>query len=120
MIAPLDAGECRPTTLVGDVVPPQRMPTESIYAAAVIDGRLVARAEAYGRAPRYANLGAYVLAAFRRRGLATACAALVTRAVLAAGQTPVWSTGETNLASQGVARKLGYREIAGMTYVVLE
>jgi len=103
----------------GDVTLARRMLTEAVYAAAVIDGRIVARVEAYARSPRYANLGAYVLEEYRRRGLATACAALVTRAVLAAGQTAVWSTGETNPASQSVARKLGYRELPRTsTYVV--
>jgi RimJ/RimL family protein N-acetyltransferase len=105
----------------GDVALARRMLTEAIYAAAVIDGRIVARVEAYARSPRYANLGAYVLEEFRRQGLATACAALVTRAVIAAGQTAVWSTGETNPASQAVARRLGYRELARTsTYVVLD
>ena len=95
------------------------MLTEAVYAAAVIDGRIVARVEAYARSPRYANLGAYVLEEFRHQGLATACAALVTRAVVASGQTAVWSTGETNPASQAVARKLGYRELPRTcTYVV--
>jgi GNAT superfamily N-acetyltransferase len=102
----------------GDAEYARRMLTEGIYAAAIVDGRIVARVEAYARTPRYANLGAYVSEDFRRRGLATAAAALVTTAALAAGQTPVWSTGETNPASQAVARKLGFREIARMTYVV--
>ena len=105
----------------GDLMTARRMLTEAIYAAAIIDGRIVARVEAYARSPRYANLGAYVLEEFRGRGLATAAAALVTRAALAAGQTPVWSTGETNPASQAVARKLGYRELPRTsTYVVFE
>jgi GNAT superfamily N-acetyltransferase len=105
----------------GDVALARRMLTEAIYAAAVVDGRIVARVEAYARSPRYANLGAYVLEDFRGRGLATACAALVARAVLAAGQTAVWSTGETNPASQAVARKLGYQELPRTsTYVVLD
>ena len=69
---------------------------------------------------RYANLGAYVLEEFRGQGLATAAAALVTREVLARGETPVWSTCETNTASQDVARKLGFRQVARATYVVLE
>lgn len=63
---------------------------------------------------------AYVLEEFRGRGLATAAAALVTRAVLAAGQTAVWSTGATNVASQSVARKLGSREVARTSYVVVD
>jgi RimJ/RimL family protein N-acetyltransferase len=103
----------------GDVALARRMLSEAIYAAAIVDGRIVARVEAYARSPRYANLGAYVLAEFRRRGFATACAALVTRAVLAAGQTAVWSTGESNPPSQAVARKLGFRELPRTsTYVI--
>jgi hypothetical protein len=96
------------------------MLTEGIYAAAIVDGRIVARVEAYCRTPRYANLGAYVLKEFRGRGFATAAGSLVTSAVRASGQTPVWSTSEDNLASQAVARKIGLRDIARATYVVLD
>ena len=104
----------------GNAESARRMLTEGTYAAAVIGGRIVARVEAYARSPRYANLGAYVLEEFRGRGLATAAAALVTRAVRAAGQTAVWSTGATNVASQSVARKLGSREVARTSYVVVD
>ena len=96
------------------------MLTEGVYAAAIVDGRIVARVEAYCRTPRFANLGAYVLNEFRGRGLAAVAGMLVTSAVLASGQTPIWSTSEDNLASQAVARKLGFRKIARATYVVLD
>jgi RimJ/RimL family protein N-acetyltransferase len=103
----------------GDVASARRMLSEGFYAAAVVDGRIVGRVEAYARTPRYANLGAIVLPEFRRQGIALAAASLVTRAVLAAGETPVWSTGANNVASQQVATKLGFREVARGTYVVL-
>jgi RimJ/RimL family protein N-acetyltransferase len=97
----------------------RRMLSEGFYAAAIVDGRIVGRVEAFCRTPRYANLGAIVLPEFRRQGIAVAAAALVTMAVIESGQTAVWSTGEPNLASQGVAKRLGYRQIGRGTYVVL-
>jgi hypothetical protein len=103
----------------GDAERSRRMLTEGFYAAAVIDGQIVGRVEAYCRTPRYANLGAVTLAPYRRQGISAAAASIVAAAVLESGQIPLWSTGEPNLASQAVARKLGFEEIARATYVVL-
>src|SRR2546428_793631 len=84
---------------------------EGVAAGAVVDRRLVAIAITSARTARHADVGVATLAPWRRRGLATAAASLVTRAVQAAGQTPVWSCGEDNLASLRVARKLGFVEV---------
>jgi RimJ/RimL family protein N-acetyltransferase len=45
---------------------------------------------------------------------------MVARAVRAAGQTPVWSCGESNEASLRVAGKLGFVEVGRRTYVIPE
>jgi predicted GNAT family acetyltransferase len=92
--------------------------TEGIIAAAIVDGGVVAIAHTAARTERHADLGVATLPAWRGRGLATAAAALVAERVRAAGQIPVWSTGETNAASRRVAQKLGFREVARRTYLI--
>lgn len=89
-------------------------------ACAVVDGQVVALAQTYARNGQHADIGVSTLPDYRQRGYATAAAALVAREVQAAGQTPVWSTGEDNTASQRVARKLGFQQIEPRVYVILE
>ena len=92
---------------------------EGVAAAAMVDGGVVALARTAARSDCYADIGVATLPAWRGQGLATAAAALVAERVQAAGQIPVWSTGEHNLASLRVAAKLGFREVARRTYVIL-
>ena len=92
---------------------------EGIAAAAIFDREIVALAHTTARAGQYADLGVATLPAWRNQGLASATAALVASEVQAAGQTPVWSTGATNLASLRVARKLGFVEVSRRTYLIL-
>jgi hypothetical protein len=87
-------------------------------AAALVGDAIVSLAHTSARADDYADIGVGTLPAWRGRGLATAAAALVTRAVQAAGQVPVWSTGEDNLASLRMARKLRFREVARRVYII--
>lgn len=98
----------------------QALLAEGIVAGAVIDGRLVATAHTAARSVRHADLGVATLPDWRGRGLATSAAALVARAVQAAGQAPVWSAGAGNAASLRVARKLGFKEVSRRAYVVLD
>jgi predicted GNAT family acetyltransferase len=65
-------------------------------------------------------MAVYTREEFRNRGLATATAALVARRVQQAGQTPVWSAGEHNVASLRVARTLHFVQVSRRTYVVPE
>ena len=101
----------------GDV---RTMLTEGVAAGAIVGGRLVAIAHTSALSERYADIGVFTDAAFRRCGFATAGAALVAREVERSGRTPVWSTGEHNVASLRVAAKLGFREVVRTTYVVPE
>ena len=80
---------------------------EGLCAAAVVDGRVVAQAHAYCITPRHAEIGARTAAAYRGRGLSTACGALLCARLQQINRLPVWSTGESNLASQRVAQKIG-------------
>lgn len=92
---------------------------EGIAAAAILDREIVALAHTTARTGQYADLGVATLLAWRNQGLASATAALVASEVQSAGQTPVWSTGATNLASLRVARKLGFVEVSRRTYLIL-
>jgi predicted GNAT family acetyltransferase len=59
------------------------------------------------------------LPAYRRRGFATAAAALVATAIQAGGRIPVWSCGETNQASLRVATNLGFEPVLRRVYIIL-
>ena len=93
---------------------------EGIVAGGVVAGELVAIAHAYAITPTHADVGAATHEDQRRRGLATAAAALVAAAVQATGRTPVWSCGDTNAASRRVAAKLGFREVSRRVYLIPE
>ena len=86
-------------------------------AGAVIEGELVAVASTWAVSGRYADLAVVTAAFWRGRGLATACAGLVVAVIQRSGRVPVWSTGEDNVASLRVARKLGFKEEGRRTYV---
>ena len=90
-----------------------------IVAGAVVDDRLVARTSMTVSSEGYADIGSYTLPGWRDRGFASAALSLVAAEVQHRGLTPVWSTGEENLASQRVARKVGFREFGRKSYVVI-
>jgi RimJ/RimL family protein N-acetyltransferase len=96
----------------------QQMLQEGAAAGAVVEGQLAAIAYTCARTPRHAEVAVYTLRSWRRRGPASATASLVCRQIQEEGQTPVWSTGDDHLASQRVARKLGFAEVARRTYVI--
>jgi RimJ/RimL family protein N-acetyltransferase len=93
---------------------------DGFAAGAVVDGELVTVAFTAARGDRYADVGIVTREDWRLRGLSTAAAALVCSDVQQAGQTPVWSTGWDNVASQRVAAKLGFAEVSGRVYVCLD
>ena len=93
---------------------------EGVVAGAIVDGALVAIAHTSALTPRHADIGVATLGGWRGRGFATAAAALVAERVQARGRTPVWSTGEDNVASQRVAQKLGFAEVGRRMYVIVE
>lgn len=94
--------------------------TEAIAAAAIVDDRIVSIAQASARSEKFADIGIHTLEPFRRRGFARAAASLVATRVQQEGQTPVWSTGHQNRASQSIARQLGFTEMASRTYVITD
>ena len=96
----------------------QEMLEEGVVAGAVVKGDLVAIAFTHARSVRHADVAANTLRKWRGRGFASAAASLVAQRLQEAGQTPVWSTGEDNLASLRVAQKLGFTPMTRRTYVI--
>lgn len=94
--------------------------TDGIVAGAVVCGQIVSLAHTYARSKGHADIGVFTLEGWRSRGFATAAAAIVARRGQEAGQTPVWSTGERNVASLRVAHKLGFTQVLRRTYVILD
>lgn len=92
---------------------------EGTAAGAVIDGAVVAVAFTAAVGERYVDVGIATQETQRGQGLATAAAALVCAAIQTGGRTPVWGTSAENPASQRVAAKLGFREVAQRVYLNL-
>lgn len=93
---------------------------EGIVACAIVSGEIVAIAHTSARTKCYSDIGAFTLKEWRGRGFATAAASIVAKRVQEAGQIPVWSTGEDNIASLRIAQKLGFTEVSRSTYVIPE
>jgi hypothetical protein len=97
----------------------ERLLEAGVVAGSVIEGELVAVASTWALSERYADLAVVTAESWRGRGLATACAGLAAADIRRSGRVPVWSTGEDNVASLRVARKLGFEEVGRRTYVNL-
>jgi hypothetical protein len=93
---------------------------EGFSAGAVVSGKLVGIAHTSARSELYADIGTFVMENYRNRGFSTTSASVVAKCVQESGQTPIWSAGESNFASQKVAQKIGFTEIARRTYVILK
>jgi hypothetical protein len=98
----------------------ERLLGAGIVAGAVVVGALVAVASTWAVSEKYADLSVITAGPWRDRGLATACAGLVAASIQRSGRVPVWSTGEDNMSSLRVARKLGFQEAGRRTYVLIE
>lgn len=86
----------------------------------VRDGQLVSVAYTFALSPRFADIGVVTREDWREQGLATEASARLCAAIQADGRVPVWSTGSTNMASQRVAQRLGFREVSRRVYLVPE
>ena len=71
------------------------------------DGAVVSACYSSRIGPRAAEAGVDTLAEFRGRGYAAAVTAAWGSEIRAVGRMPIYSTGWGNLASQGVARRVG-------------
>ena len=97
---------------------PERALRDGIVVGAVVDRRLVARASCVARSQGYGDIGVTTLQEFRGQGLATATASEVAHQLQQSQSVPVWSTGQTNSASQRVAAKLGFTLTTRRTYLI--
>ena len=95
----------------------ERLLEAGFVVGAVIDGKLVAVASTWAVSERYADLAVVTAGPWRGQGLATTFSGLVAAGVRRSGRVPVWSTGEHNVASLRVARRLGFEEMGRRTYV---
>ncbi len=96
----------------------QEMLEEGVAAGAVVKGALVAIAFTHARSARDADVAVSTLKEWRGRGFATAAASLFAKRLQEAGRRPMWSSGEDNLASLRVAKKLGFTPITRRIYVI--
>ena len=97
----------------------ETMLSEGIVAGAIYGDRLVSIAHTSGVTDLHGEIGVGTLEPWRKRGLCSAAASIVSNRLQEAGRVPVWSTGEDNHASLRVATKLGFREVSRRTYVIL-
>lgn len=96
----------------------ETMLSEGIVAGAIDAGRLVSIAHTSGVTDLHGEIGVGTLEPWRKRGLCSAAASIVSNRLQEEGRIPVWSTGEDNFASLRVAAKLGFREVSRRTYVI--
>ena len=94
------------------------MLSEGIVAGAIDAGQLVSIAHTSGVTDLHGEIGVGTLEPWRKRGLCSAAASIVSNRLQEEGRVPVWSTGEDNFASLRVAKKLGFREVFRRTYVI--
>lgn len=97
----------------------ETMLSEGIVAGAIEADQLVSIAHTSGVTDLHGEIGVGTLEPWRKRGLCSAAASIVSNRLQEEGRIPVWSTGEDNFASLRVAKKLGFREVSRRTYVIL-
>lgn len=110
-----------------DVAAPDVLPDRRLVVAAAtlgrvfaaVDGdRIVGHGSSMAASQSFADVGVHVAPAFRGQGIATAAASMACAAVQQAGLTPVWGAGSDNGASLRVAEKIGFQEVARLTFLV--
>jgi RimJ/RimL family protein N-acetyltransferase len=79
------------------------------WTVALVDGQVAAVCETARSVPTSVEAGVWTYEPYRRRGLAAAVTAAWSAQV--AERTAFYSTSDDNLASQGVARRLGLRPL---------
>lgn len=96
----------------------ETMLSEGIVAGAIDADQLVSIAHTSGITDLHGEIGVGTLEPWRKRGLCSAAASIVSNRLQKEGRVPVWSTGEDNFASLRVVAKLGFQEVSRRTYVI--
>ncbi len=78
---------------------------------AFADGQLASVAVPFFLGAEHEDIGVVTDQDFRRQGFSAACAAAVVADIRARGRRPTWTTSLKNVASLGVARRLGFRPV---------
>jgi GNAT superfamily N-acetyltransferase len=86
----------------------ERLASAGVARAAVVAGQVVSVAVPFYVSDTYEDIGVVTEAAFRGRGLSTACAAAAVADTRARGRRPSWSTTPDNAASLAIAARLGF------------
>jgi GNAT superfamily N-acetyltransferase len=79
-----------------------------ILIGAIVDGRMVSGAVTYARAETLDDIGVATATDYQRRGLSSACASALVKAILDEGRQPVWTVFERNTPSVHISEKLGF------------
>ena len=92
-----------------------RLVVQGLIFGTFIEGKLVCANDAPDMpfmSDRIVEPGINTLAAYQRQGHATAVCARFISKVLKDGKVPIWSCSKKNIASDGLARKLGFEVYA--------
>jgi RimJ/RimL family protein N-acetyltransferase len=82
-----------------------------VARAVIVDGRVASIAVPFYVGGRHEDIGVVTVPERRRRGLSTACAAVVIADIRARGHVPTWSTSPDNTGSLAVAARLGFAHV---------
>ncbi len=83
--------------------------SEGIVVGAIVDGEIASGGVTFARARKLDDVGVATVGTYQRRGLSTACSAVLVREILAEGRRPVWTVFESNEPSHRISTKLGFR-----------
>ncbi len=81
---------------------------QGIIIAAIADARMVSGAVTYARAATMDDIGAATASAYQRRGLSSACASALVKAILDQGRRPLWTVFVSNTPSLRISKKLNF------------
>jgi hypothetical protein len=94
-----------------------RLPELELAFGVQVDGRIVALCHSARLGARDAEAGVETVEAHRQRGYAAAATAAWIRSVHDSGRTAFYSTDWENVASQGVARRVGLKLLGELSSV---
>jgi hypothetical protein len=82
---------------------------EGIVVGAIVGGEIASAGVTFARAQRLDDIGVATVSTCQRRGLSSACSAVLVREILAEGRRPVWTVFVSNEPSHRISAKLGFR-----------